>query len=75
MEVRRHEVEEIVKQVLNNHAWGPALPGQGSQQVCKQCGARKTTASIDPQHPEASCKGPDPEMAAQVYAEIEYDPI
>lgn len=64
-----------MKQSVTTHVWGPALPGQGSQQICKSCGARLTTASIDPQYPEATCKGPDPEMAAQVYSESEYNPI
>ena len=56
------------------HMWGDPLPGQGSQKICRSCGARETASSLDPQHPEANCKGPDPDMAAQAYAAIEYDP-
>jgi|GEM_PF-1867736 len=26
------------------HKWGPALPGQGSEQICTSCGARASTA-------------------------------
>jgi len=26
------------------HQWGPALPGQGSEQICTKCGARASTA-------------------------------
>lgn len=26
------------------HEWGPPLPGQGSDKICKRCGARKSVA-------------------------------
>ena len=37
----------------NPHNWGPALPGQGKVQVCRQCGAKANASSRD-----GECAGP-----------------
>lgn len=48
------------------HKFGPALPGQGSDQICTSCGARRSAA------PE-QCPGGHP--AAITETVHDYDPI
>lgn len=49
-----------------DHVYGPALPGQGADQICKRCGARRSTA------PE-QCSGGHP--AAITETVHDYDPL
>lgn len=48
------------------HEFGPALPGQGADQICKRCGSRASTA---PQE----CPGGHP--AAITETVHDYDPL
>ena len=55
-----------------SHLWGSPMPGSGSMDICKTCGAKRVSTSADPGHPDGQCRGVDAPVA---HTMSEYEPL